>query len=1181
MPRRMFYHIAVFVDFAAGKIVPALKHPAFVLSVSTVIIFLLSAYKTQAQSNLTTKTIALDSTSVRVDSLSLIPGTVRIFDSKGKKIDSSKFSIDYAKGTINISAELLKNNDSLKIIYRYFPLDLSAEHYHKKISGSQSTSDSVTAFYYVPKAKSRVDPLNMEGFQKSGSISRAVSAGNSQNLSVASDMNLQLSGKITPALQLTAVITDNNIPIQPDGNTQELQDFDKVFIRLDHKNGSLTAGDFVLKKPDSYFLNYNKKSQGAMAETGFKTGRNKAGIIAYAALALSRGNYNRYKFNGIEGNQGPYKLQGANFERYIVILSGSEKVYMDGKLLKRGESNDYVINYNTAEITFMPRILVTKDKRFEVEFEYSVQYYTRALVAGGFSYHTERFKVSTNIFSEGDLKNQPIDKALTNKEKAIMSSAGDNLDQALISSVDSTAFFPGRPMYKMIDSLGYDSVFVYSTNPDSAFYQITFSYVGAGKGDYVMQKSSANGRVFRWIAPVGGVSQGDYAPVRLLVTPKKQQMITSSFDYRLGKNTDISAEVAVSNKDINTFSSLDAGDNTGAAAKFSASNKSKISGGKNPWLLNTRAEFQFVQKNFSAVERYRPVEFDRDWNGLPSAVSADEYLGKALVTLSKKRLGFFRYSFDSYNKGANYAGYKNGFAMMAASKGWQLSGNVNNTQTSQNQISTRFLRHNAVLKKSFGKLNTGIRENAEYNTFTLKDGNILLPASFDFQETGVFISTADSSKTLLKMEYKHRTDSRSDSTILKRASTADDFIVEAGLMKNPKNNLRFTGSYRVLKVNDTALAISHPDESLRGRIEHRLILYKGALRATTFYETNSGLEFKKEYSYIEVAPGQGVYSWTDYNGNGIKELDEFEIAAFQDQANYIRILIPSTEYVKTYGNRFSTNIMITPSIIWRKSGNKFFKTMALFSDNLTFRSRIKTGNKDLAIALNPFNLNISDPQTVYISSFFRNTLFFNRNNPVFGIDWTFNYNKNKALMLNGYEGRSLQQNKLRLRWNITRSYLIELEDNMGNKAAFSEFFDTRNFNINFMGVKSKFTYQPGRTFRTSITYTYQEKYNGYPLPDSQRAFNNALTLGAKINNPQKGNLTALFSLIDWKYSGQEGNQLAFEMLEGYRKGLNLQWNISYNRTIMKNLQLTIVYNGRKPVSSKTIHTGTIQLRAFF
>ncbi len=131
-------------------------------------------------------------------------------------------------------------------------------------------------------------------------------------------------------------------------------------------------------------------------------------------------------------------------------------------------------------------------------------------------------------------------------------------------------------------------------------------------------------------------------------------------------------------------------------------------------------------------------------------------------------------------------------------------------------------------------------------------------------------------------------------------------------------------TYRELSIKDSTLSENKPENSLLGRIEYGLQLAKGAITASTFYEVGSGLESKKEFSYLEVAPGQGVYQWIDYNQNGLKELDEFEVAQFQDEARFIRIIFPSNEFMTVYSNQFNQTINLNPDRIW-KTRNGIYK----------------------------------------------------------------------------------------------------------------------------------------------------------------------------------------------------------------------------------------------------------------
>ena len=253
---------------------------------------------------------------IHLDSLIIIPSSFEITNSTGQTLDTALYELIYSQSKIVLSKDIPQNYYPIKTNFRIFPFDLQKPYFHKKLDikpiNDAGNIDQMSYYRFSTQQKS-TSLLGLDDFQKSGNISRAISVGNQQNVSVLSHLNLQIRGQISEELELLASISDDNIPIQPDGNTQQLQDFDKVFIQIMHKNGQVTAGDFEMKNPNSFFLRYYKKAQGANASVDLNL-KSKANIKAYGGIALSRGKYARNTIIGIEGNQGPYKLIGSNFE---------------------------------------------------------------------------------------------------------------------------------------------------------------------------------------------------------------------------------------------------------------------------------------------------------------------------------------------------------------------------------------------------------------------------------------------------------------------------------------------------------------------------------------------------------------------------------------------------------------------------------------------------------------------------------------------------------------------------------------------------------------------------------------------------------------------------------------------------------------------------------------------------
>jgi len=1066
----------------------------------------------------------------------------------------------------------------VSISYYRTPIDFQKPYQHK--STDLIVSDTVEFFdpfiYSVSSQNPNEDLFGSSKLNKQGSISRGVTVGNAQNLSLQSTLNLQLDGQIAPNLFLKGSISDDNVPFQPDGNTQKLQEFDQVYLQIYNDDFAVIGGDFWLKKPTGYFLHYQKRTQGLSIENNHSL--EWVGLKGKAdhkiSGAFSKGKFARNIIQGVEGNQGPYRLTGAENETFIVILAGTERVYIDGKLMTRGQEFDYTIDYNTAEVTFTANNLITKDVRIVVEFQYSDLNYARSLVAYNGLFESEKSKTWVNVYSEQDAKNQTIQQSLSDENRLLLSQAGDDILNAFSNSIDSIGFQENRVMYKLVDSLGYDSVLVFSVNTDSAIYQAYFSEVSFGEGDYVFDRFTANGRVYRWVSPIDGVKQGNYQPVQLLIAPQKKQMIVIGTEYQIKENIKSSIEFALSNQDQNTFSNLDAGDNQGVALKWKWLSEHKIN---DKFKFNTRANFEYNEAYFRPIQWFRSVEFDRDWNVRNQPYFGNQYLTNVALQLAGNHGGSLTYNVENFIWGNDYNGLRNNLSAKYRKNGWYLNAN-GSLLLSDGLEETNFLRHEIDFSKSLWKLKVGFQDIHETNEKRISGDPTLQADAYRFYDWKTYVSTLDTNNVQLELYYRERYDWFSDSVRLTQSTAAQNIGFIAGLVGNPDHNLRLNVNYRKLEVLDINLFQGQPENTILSRLEHVMRLWKGSVNATSFYELGSGLELQREFLFLEVNPGQGAYTWNDYNNDGIKDLGEFEIAVFADQGNYIRVFVPTNTYVRTYTNQFTSSIFLRPERIWRRKTG-FLKGLARFSNQTVYKINRKTNNENELERFNPFVYSIADTSLVSVSSSFRNTLYFNKTSTVFGLNYTYQENASKVLLTNGFDTRLHTFHEGQLRWNISKYYNIRINSTLGRKSSASDYAAGRDFYIEYFNVRPIFSYQPNTTFRIALNGKYSEKENNSDL--AEKAVIRDVGLDLRYNQIKKGSLTGRFNFILIDYNASTNSAIAFEMLEGLQTGNNFTWGLTYQRKIAKNLQLNFNYNGRKSEDNNAIHSGGMELRAFF
>ena len=1130
----------------------------------------------QSQNNLRERKILMNRDTTLLDSLLILPSTVKVLY-KGEIINAEWYKIDLGSGKIIAKPQLSDLNDTIQINYRIYSYKVNEPYFTRDLSQMNLSGDARPRTFAVNNRTNQRGVFTSSQLEKQGNYSRGISYGNNQDVVMNSNLNLQLSGKLSNDVNILAAISDNNIPIQPDGNTQTIQDFDRIYIKLYDDTKELTLGDYEIESPTGNFMQFYKKVQGGKFSGLLYKGETGNTFKSTISASIAKGKYNRMEIEGNEGIQGPYRLTGANNETYIVVLAGSEKVHVDGKKLTRGEKFDYTINYNTAELSFTTSQPITRNSRIIVEYEYSEENYSRYLIFNSNEYSTKKGKFWLNIYHEQDGKNQPIDQTLSDENKLLLSQIGDNLELAKVPNEEVVEYSNDFVLYKKIKKSVSDieyEIYQYSTNADNAIYRVNFSYTGNNGGNYVQANSVANGRVFQWVDPINGIPQGDYAPLAQLIAPQKQQMFTFGGHQRIGENLQSEFEFALSNRDLNTFSSLDNGDNQGIATDISISKKTTLR--DTTKFLISDFNFHYINKNFEQIENFRSIEFERDWNVDESLSKQNESYYSVNNIFTNNKWGKAAYNLSLLKKESDYTGLKHSLDLNYDYKKYSFLFTGNSLSTDQKEIESKFYRHklNANYKLGFAKI--GVETENENNQFKNKENKNLLSNSFAFHSYKFYISNQDSTANQFQAYYRKRKDFLSGDNKLRAQSESEDFSGEIWLKKNKNNQLKIESVYRKLSILDDSYTSEEPENTFLGKLNHQARIKKGLLQSSTYYELGSGLESEKEYSYVEVNDGQGVYRWTDYNNNDVKELNEFEIASFKDEANYIRVATNTNNYEKVYTSEFRQTFNLRLKRLRSKS--KFVSFLGRFSNRFAYRISKKSLTDDFNMYANPFQSQSSDENLITINSSFQNTLSYRK--PKSKTNWDILHvsSKGKQLLTQGFERRKYVQNGFRFNWRIGNSNQLSNRTDLGKKSLHNENFADQDYQLDEMKNELKLKFQLTLAFQFGLNYTFNQKENN--LASEKSSTHNA-GADCQYSIVKTGKLRASFNFLNVDFNADSNSSIAYEMLEGFLPGNNSTWSLGYNQQLSKVFQINISYNGRQSESGKAIHVGSMEIRAYF
>jgi hypothetical protein len=1129
-------------------------------------------------------------------------------------------TLDPKEGKIRLEIIPIKKekfaNQAAKICFTLLPTTLTQTHQYR----SQARYDSLeNQLILLDTAQNRFDtPFILEekreelfssDLRKSGSLTRGISVGNRQDVFVNSNLNLQLEGNITEDLHLSALISDQDVPFQPEGNTQQLQQFDRILLTLKHKKASLQAGDVILQnQKENYFLRYYKNVQGALlVGNRSKKEENQVYFVPKIGIASAKGQFHSYQLEVEEGVQGPYRLRGANNERFIIIQAASERVFLDGRLLQRGFNYDYVIDYNAAEITFNTNILITRFSRVRVEFEYTNQNYNRTISMAGVDFGYKKWNFQIEHYTEKDAARNPIGFELSEERREILENAGNNPLLAVSESSELIAEFSANQiLYTQIDTLFEGQTYrIYrrAVQGESPLFRVAFSEVGANLGDYVLGEPLANGRAYVWV----GKNRGNFLPLRLLPLPNQKQMTVLKIQYEIDQNQNFFIEWARSNRDKNLLSSLQDAQNQGFAYKVGYENKGSFfsknkkndqnqqqdSTSKKAWQWKAQADWEWNAAAFSFIDRFRSIEYDRNWNAQTDSAARD--------LIAQVGLGIFQNPDNEIWYQAVYRNRKNDTngwqQFFKANKKWSFLAIKNEIFWLQNQKDLNQnltsvpdkQRADWLQIRSEWRLPFRYVQPAyafEWDKNSLRVGDSVLSTLMNFEQHLFSLQQGDSSQHQFQVSYALRRDFLPQKGEMR--PFADSKTLQMGVFlgegkrknenfsRNHSANFNFT--YRNLNYLIDSLATTS-EETLMGRLVYSGNWLKNSIKQELSLAVATGREPAREYTFVEVNVGQGTHTWRDDNGDGVQQLDEFYEAFNTDERKYIKLFTPTANYVAAYTNDFVYKLNLQTPAHWKNKQNFWLGLLRKFSAVAAWQKSIKTTENELFNRLNPFYAGGQNQQSLLANrQSLRATIFFYRNNPKYGAELNFLENIQKNLLANGFESRANQDYELNLRYAPSPFWLIRLIGKRQLLEQNSDFLLNKNYQILQNSLTPLVSFQPSTIFRLAFSFRYAAKQN--PLGSESAALREWQT-ELRISQTTKRLLSAKMRLLQFRFQGNAQSPLGYEMLESLQNGQNLTWELNLQQRVAGGLQLTFGYEGRKSPQVSVVHTGRMQISALF
>lgn len=1012
--------------------------------------------------------------------------------------------------------------------------------------------------------------------RQSGSLSRGIIVGSNQDFSLESGLNFELSGALTKNININASLTDQSIPIQPDGTTQNLREFDKVFIEVEAPNSRVAMGDVDVSLTESSFARFNRRLQGATGTLDLDHGEYQA------AFSVVRGTYRSMRFSGQDGVQGPYRLTNENGQEFVTILAGTEQVYINGERVSRGAQNDYIIDYGIGEVTFTNQQLITDESRITIEYEYLDQNFTNTAIAGETqtSLFNGKLDIGATVIRQADGDELLSQRSLTPSDVSLLQQVGDDLDEAVIDGARIATAEEREQfvMYTKVDTtVNGENLTIYEHRPGAptSIYRVQFTKVPQGEGNYQRTTGQTNGFLYEWV----GEGNGDYTPFRTLDAPESKQMVALRGGYKLTDHIELTGEFATSDHDANRFSSEDDADNTdiGYTTGFNVK-EARTRLGK----LNLQFNRRYTGQNFEFFERIRDVEFERIWN-INRAFVGKEIANEISLNLIPAASTSIIAGYGTVELNQFKGERQQASASVSLPDRFMFSYDQDWIRSEDQQLNEEgnWFRQQGSLSKNIEVGSTLITPylSFEHENRIQRDlpTDSLKIESEKFYDIGPGINLGYRAIDLdAGVAYRNETGVLDD-RFEKRAEAIEQ---RYRLSVNPEGFFRTVNEVRIRNKEFTDDFLNSGSVANRKGILVRSVTDYGSeesmFEGEVFYEANTQRRALLEETYIEVGPEIGQYVWDDLNNDGVRQVDEFFPEVSINEGTYIRQFLPNDELLPVVD--LNTRYLNTFRPFNRLDNKTWYSGLSLRSRiDITENSTTEDIGEIYLLKLQNFQ---NDSTTIFGRIRWEQEL--DLLGDIEGGDISIGYSSSESLNRRSRES---------LKTEMTTQYVNSLFDlgsrtqgrfdiNRGRNTATSNTLMNRNFDIRSYSVSPGLNGTINRNWNADLSLSYIYKRDLAQADETKAEQWKVRTVHrAYIMKKIQANISLEFRSTILK--GQSTSYGNYELTEGTGAGNNLIWGVTGSLRASELLRLTINYDGRTVTGRPSIHVAKVVVSANF